>query len=93
MEKLTQAIWRDEKPPSYIIRTPCAINVKLIPQLEKLKPGSRIVSHNWDMKGVIPDQLVKVTVNDDKSDPRSDSVIMVTPDHYIFLWTTPLKKE
>ncbi|MBN1972175.1 MAG: class I SAM-dependent methyltransferase [Sedimentisphaerales bacterium] len=70
------------------------LNVKLIPQLEKLKPGSRIVSHNWDMKGVTPDQMVKVTVKEsNSSDPRSDSVIMVTPDHFLFLWTTPLKKE
>jgi hypothetical protein len=28
------------------------LNVKLIPQLEKLKPGSRILSHEFDMKGV-----------------------------------------
>jgi endoglucanase len=35
-----------------------SLNVKLIPQLEKLKPGSRIVSHDFDMKGVTPDQVV-----------------------------------
>ena len=27
------------------------LNVRLIPQLEKLKPGSRIVSHDFDMEG------------------------------------------
>ena len=70
------------------------LNVKLIPQLEKLKPGSRIVSHNFDMKGVTPDELVKVTVQYSSSnDPRSDSVIMINKDHYVFLWTIPLKKE
>ena len=31
------------------------INVKLIPQLEKMRAGSRIVSHDFDMQGVIPD--------------------------------------
>ena len=31
------------------------LNVRLIPQLEKLKPGSRIVSHDFPMKGVTPD--------------------------------------
>ena len=31
------------------------INVRLRPQLEKLRPGSRIVSHDFDMQGVIPD--------------------------------------
>jgi tRNA G37 N-methylase Trm5 len=36
------------------------LNVKLIPQLEKLKPGSRIVSHAFDMQGVIPDKVETV---------------------------------
>jgi len=57
------------------------LNVKLIPQLEKLKPGSRIVSHDFDMRGVKPDKVVKVT-----SDNEYD-------EHTIYLWTTPLKKE
>jgi ribosomal protein L11 methylase PrmA len=57
------------------------LNVKLIPQLEKLKPGSRIVSHDFDMEGVIPDQVVSMT---SKEDGR---------EHSIYLWTTPLKKE
>ncbi len=34
-----------------------SLNVKLIPQLEKLKPGSRIVSHDFDMRGVTPDKV------------------------------------
>ncbi len=58
-----------------------SLNVKLIPQLEKLKPGSRIVSHDFSMKGVIPDEVV--TVEEDES----------SLDHNVFLWTTPLKKE
>jgi hypothetical protein len=57
------------------------LNVKLIPQLEKLKPGSRIVSHDFDMRGVTPDQVVEVTENDDGFG------------HTVYLWTTPLKKE
>lgn len=36
-----------------------SLNVKLIPQLEKMKPGSRIVSHSFDMAGVKPDEVVK----------------------------------
>lgn len=36
-----------------------SLNVKLIPQLQKLKPGSRIVSHSFDMEGVEPTQVVK----------------------------------
>jgi len=58
-----------------------SLNVKLIPQLEKLKPGSRIVSHDFRMKGVKPDKVVKLTSNEDDRE------------HKIFLWTSPLKKR
>jgi SAM-dependent methyltransferase len=57
-----------------------SLNVKLIPQLEKLKPGSRIVSHDFDMRGVKPDEVVTVTSADGSQ-------------HTVYLWTTPLKKE
>ena len=56
------------------------LNVRLIPQLEKLKPGSRIVSHDFDMRGVIPDREEKFKDKDGNS-------------HTVYLWTTPLKKE
>jgi hypothetical protein len=58
-----------------------SLNVKLIPQLEKLKPGCRIVSHDFDMEGVTPDQVVTVTAGDSYGE------------HTVYLWTTPLKKE
>jgi tRNA G37 N-methylase Trm5 len=58
-----------------------SLNVKLIPQLEKLKPGCRIVSHDFDMKGVKPDKILKINSEEDN---RS---------HKVYLWTTPLKKE
>jgi SAM-dependent methyltransferase len=57
-----------------------SLNVKLIPQLEKLKPGSRIVSHDFDMRGVKPDEVATV-ISEDGSQ------------HTVYLWTTPLKKE
>ena len=57
-----------------------ALNMKLIPQLEKLKPGSRILSHNFDMKGVKPDKVVRLTSSFDNLE------------HKIYLWTMPLKK-
>jgi SAM-dependent methyltransferase len=56
------------------------LNVKLIPQLEKLKPGSRIVSHDFRMRGVKPDKIVKLDSNYDHTE------------HKIFLWTVPLNK-
>ncbi|MBN2593313.1 MAG: methyltransferase domain-containing protein [Sedimentisphaerales bacterium] len=58
-----------------------SLNVKLIPQLEKLKPGSRIVSHDFDMRGVTPNKVVKINSDNEYND------------HTIYLWTTPLKKE
>ena len=57
------------------------LNVRLIPQLEKLKPGSRIVSHDFDMRGVKPDKVVEMTIDD------------AWDTHTVYLWTTPLKKE
>jgi precorrin-6B methylase 2/LEA14-like dessication related protein len=56
------------------------LNVKLIPQLEKLRPGSRIVSHNFGMEGVRPDKVVTMPSSEDHFE------------HKIYLWTTPLKK-
>jgi len=55
--------------------------VKLIPQLGKLKPGSRIVSHNFGMKGVKPDKVVTFTSKEDSKE------------HKLYLWTTPLRKD
>lgn len=57
-----------------------SLNVKLIPQLEKMKPGSRIVSHAFDMRGVKPDKQVEVKTAEGGT-------------HTVYLWTTPLKKE
>jgi precorrin-6B methylase 2 len=57
------------------------LNVRLIPQLEQLKPGSRIVSHDFNMEGVKPLQHVKLQ-------PKGE------PDeHAIYLWKTPLVRE
>jgi SAM-dependent methyltransferase len=56
-----------------------SLNVKLIPQLEKLKPGTRIVSHDFEMAGVKPDKVIMVEAGG--------------RDHPVYLWTTPLKKE
>jgi len=57
------------------------LNVKLIPQLEKLKNGSRIVSHDFDMAGVKP--LKQLSMKPEGADRE----------HGVYLWHTPLKKE
>jgi tRNA G37 N-methylase Trm5 len=56
------------------------LNVKLIPQLDKLKPGCRIVSHDFDMEGVRPKKLATYTPSGGR-------------EHRIYLWVTPLEKE
>ncbi len=57
------------------------INKKLLPQLEKLKPGSRLVTHDYDIDGIEAGETVRVTSNEDNAD------------HTLFLYTAPLKKE
>lgn len=56
------------------------LNVKLIPQLDKLKPGCRIVSHDFNMEGVRPKREINFTPSGGR-------------EHRIFLWVTPLEKE
>lgn len=56
------------------------LNLKLVPQLEKLRPGSRIVSHQSDMAGIEPDKVLTVTSSETQRE------------HALYLWTTPLKK-
>jgi SAM-dependent methyltransferase len=58
------------------------LNVKLIPQLKKLKPESRIVSHNWDMKGIKPDKGFPIQVK------KRDGYV-----RDVYRWTTPLVME
>lgn len=36
-----------------------SLNAKLIPQLQKMKPGSRVVSYSFDMAGAKPDTTIK----------------------------------
>jgi tRNA G37 N-methylase Trm5 len=56
------------------------LNVKLIPQFDKMKPGCRIVSHDFNMDGVRPKREETYTPSGGR-------------EHRIFLWMTPLEKE
>ncbi len=57
-----------------------SLNVKLMPQLRKLKPGSRIVSHSFDMKGAKPNKVVQVQSNEGG-------------EHSVYLWVVPWEEE
>jgi len=60
------------------------LNVRLIPQLKKLKDGSRIVSHDFDMKGAKPKQVIRMMAKDDEGREA---------EHLVYLWTVPWEKE
>ena len=57
------------------------VNDRLLPQLQMLEAGSRVVSHDFDLTGVKPKQTARV---DSKTDGRT---------HRVYLWEAPLKKE
>ena len=57
------------------------MNRRLLPQLDKLKPGSRVVCHNYDLDGIVADEVVEMVSNEDNSN------------HTLTLYTTPLKRK
>ena len=54
---------------------------KLIPKLDKLKPGSRVVCHCFPIPGVTPEKVVRVTSDEDDVERP------------VYLYTVPLRKE
>jgi len=65
------------------------LNVRLMPQLAKMRPGSRIVSHDFDMRGAKPVQVVTVTAEDSGADDPD----FYDSDHTIYKWVVPWEKE
>ncbi|MBP8305483.1 MAG: alpha-L-fucosidase, partial [Phycisphaerae bacterium] len=61
-----------------------SLNVKLMPQLAKLKPGSRIVSHDFDMRGAKPVEVATVS---------TDSGQYLGTEHTVYKWVVPWEKE
>ena len=59
---------------------PSPLLQRLLPQFQKLKPGARIVSHQFDIPGVPPTKSRRVTSSEDGDK------------HTLFLWTAPLKQ-
>jgi SAM-dependent methyltransferase len=57
------------------------MNVRLIPQLEKLAPGSRIVAQDYGIEGIPP-------VKTERMRSKEDGAM-----HTVMLWITPLEKE
>jgi ribosomal protein L11 methylase PrmA len=57
------------------------MNRKLLPQFSKLKPGSRIVCHDYDLEGIAEDSKINIISNEDNAN------------HTVSLYTTPLKAK
>ncbi len=57
------------------------LNLKLVPQLKKLKKGARVVSHAFPIPGFEPDRVVQVTSMEDGLE------------HLLYVWTAPLKEK
>jgi outer membrane protein assembly factor BamB len=57
------------------------LNSLLIPKLEALQPGSRVVSHQFPIPGIRPDRVLRVESQDDQRG------------HELYLYATPLKRE
>jgi protein-L-isoaspartate O-methyltransferase len=57
------------------------LNDRLLPQLEKLAPGSRVVSHDYGLSGVKPVQHLVLK-------PKGEE-----DEHEIFFWTVPFERE
>ena len=55
------------------------INLRLRPKILAMKPGTRVVSHNFDMGDWKPEQTKKVETPDGKT-------------HYIYFWRVPEMK-
>jgi len=53
------------------------VNMKLRPILQQLKPGTRIVSHDWDMGDWAPDKVVVVPAPEKKIGREKTSKLML----------------
>ena len=56
------------------------INQALLPKFERLKPGTRLVFHNYGLEGIEPDQRIDITSQEDGAS------------HTLYLYTTPLRR-
>jgi hypothetical protein len=67
------------------------LNLRLVPQLEKLRPGSRIVSHEYEIPGARPTRIVKVPGS--PNGPPGADLQPATVMHKIYLWKMPWQKQ
>lgn len=68
------------------------LNVRLMPQLEKLKPGSRIISHDFDMRGAKPVLVHRMKVPA-RGATSEDLGYGSDREHTIYKWVVPWEKD
>lgn len=56
-----------------------AVNMKLRPKLLELRPGTRIVSHNYDLGDWMPEKTIRINLADGE--------------HTVFYWVVPPRKK
>jgi hypothetical protein len=61
------------------------MNLRLMPQLAKLKPGTRVVSDDFVLKGVKPAKKISLITKGDKPGGSKE--------HTLFLWIVPWEME
>ncbi len=66
-------------------------NLRLVPQFEKLRPGSRIVSHEFEIPGAKPTRIVYLRCPADGPPDADQQATNVT--HKIYLWKLPWQKQ
>jgi ubiquinone/menaquinone biosynthesis C-methylase UbiE len=62
-----------------------SLNVKLMPKLAKLKPGTRILSNDFSMAGAKPKEVVQVAKGSEEDESSFQSTI--------YKWVVPWEKE
>lgn len=67
-----------------------ALNVRLMPQLAKMRPGSRIVSHNFDMRGAKPLLVEHVSLDPSENPSGFDDE---DTNHTVYKWVVPWAPE
>jgi tRNA G37 N-methylase Trm5 len=71
-----------------------SLNVKLMPQLEKLRPGSRILSHDFDMRGAKPVEEYRMNSSGDfNGNGDDDGEYYGEEQHTIYKWIVPWEKD
>ena len=66
-------------------------NLRLVPQFERMRPGSRIISHEFEIPGAKPARIVQMRGPPD-GPPGTDQQASMTM-HKIYLWKVPWQKQ